>query len=135
MPTIRLQPVHKSITAEQGTPLREILFEHGVEFPCGGNGRCRGCRVRLLEGQAEINAAQSELLTQAEIESGWRLACQCRAEDDLTIEIRQWDAAILLDDSAFHFTPRPGLGVAVDVGTTTLAAQLLDLESGHVLAV
>jgi uncharacterized 2Fe-2S/4Fe-4S cluster protein (DUF4445 family) len=42
---------------------------------------------------------------------------------------------ILGDASSFAFTPREGLGVAVDLGTTTLVAQLVDLQTGEVLAV
>jgi uncharacterized 2Fe-2S/4Fe-4S cluster protein (DUF4445 family) len=67
--------------------------------------------------------------------NGWRLACQCVVEGDLAIELRQRDAAILTDDTAFAFRPRQGLGVAVDLGTTTLVAQLLDLTAGRVLTV
>jgi uncharacterized 2Fe-2S/4Fe-4S cluster protein (DUF4445 family) len=40
-----------------------------------------------------------------------------------------------VDESPFAFHPRPGLGVAVDLGTTTLVAQLLELSTGRVLAV
>jgi uncharacterized 2Fe-2S/4Fe-4S cluster protein (DUF4445 family) len=42
---------------------------------------------------------------------------------------------ILSDHSAFKFAPRDGLGVAIDLGTTTIAAQLLDLKTGGVLSV
>ncbi|MGD0413606.1 MAG: ASKHA domain-containing protein, partial [Verrucomicrobiota bacterium] len=115
--------------------LRDLLFAQGVEFPCGGQGRCRGCRVHVLEGHVGVNQAQRERLSVEEIAQGWRLACQCALEDDLVIELRQWDAAILVDDTPFAFEGRPGLGVAVDVGTTTLATQLLDLQTGRVLAV
>ncbi len=86
-------------------------------------------------GQASINDAQRERLSPEELDQGWRLACQCALEDDLVIELRQWDAAILVDETPFAFHPRPGLGVAVDLGTTTLVAQLLDLNTGRVLAV
>jgi len=116
-------------------PLRDLLFEQGVEFPCGGRGRCRGCRIRLLCGTATVNAAQREILSANEISQGWRLACQCVPETDLEIELRQWDSAILVDDTRFRFRPREGFGVAVDLGTTTLVAQLLDLETGNVRAV
>ena len=133
--TLTLRPTGARIEVEPGTPLRDVLFEQGVEFPCGGQGRCRGCRIRVLEGEAPINAAQAERLTAAEIENGWRLACQLTVQSDLTIELRQWDATILTNESAFAFTPREGLGVAVDVGTTTVVAQLVDLETGHVLGV
>ena len=91
--------------------------------------------MHVLEGSASINDAQRERLSPEELAQGWRLACQCALEDDLVIELRQWDAAILVDETPFAFHPRPGLGVAVDLGTTTLVAQLLDLNTGHVLAV
>ena len=132
---IILWPTRVELSAPAGTPLRDLLFEQGVEFPCGGQGRCRGCRIRVLNGKAEVNRAQQERLSPEEIASGWRLACQCVVEGDLEIELRQWDAAILVDDTVFAFRPRQGLGVAVDLGTTTLVAQLLDLATGRVLAV
>lgn len=132
---IVLQPVGAEIVAAHGSPLRDLLFEQGVEFPCGGQGRCRGCKIRVRSGEAALNDAQREHLSAAEIEAGWRLACQCAVEDDLVIELRQWDASILTNESTFAFTPQEGLGVAVDLGTTTLVAQLLDLETGNVLAV
>jgi uncharacterized 2Fe-2S/4Fe-4S cluster protein (DUF4445 family) len=89
----------------------------------------------VLKGKAEVNCAQEERLSPEEIAAGWRLACQCAVEGELEIELRQWDAAILVDDTPFAFRPRQGLGVAVDLGTTTLVAQLLDLATGKVLAV
>lgn len=135
MPTITLKPTNAEVRADAGTPLRDLLFEQGVEFPCGGKGRCRGCKVRVLSGEAGINQAQCNHLSEAELDQGWRLACQCELQGDLVIELRQWDAAILADEATFNFTPREGLGVAIDLGTTTLVAQLLDLQTSHVLAV
>jgi uncharacterized 2Fe-2S/4Fe-4S cluster protein (DUF4445 family) len=132
---IVLLPTRAELTAPHGTPLRDLLFEQGVEFPCGGHGRCRGCKVRVLEGSVAVNDAQRQQLSPQEIANGWRLACQGNLEGDLAIELRQWDAAILTDETAFAFTPKPGLGVAVDLGTTTLVTQLLDCETGRVLAV
>ena len=132
---ITLRPVHAELTAPTGTALRDLLFAQGVEFPCGGQGRCRGCRVHVLEGQASVNDAQRERLSAKELAQGWRLACQCTLDDDLVIELRQWDAAILVDETPFAFEARDGLGVAVDLGTTTLVTQLLDLRTGRVLAV
>src|SRR5690348_912205 len=111
---IVLQPIGSAIEAAAGTPLRDLLFEQGVEFPCGGQGRCRGCKVRVLQGSSAVNAAQREHLSTQELADGWRLACQSAVEDDLVIELRQWDAAILANDTPFAFTPREGLGVAVD---------------------
>jgi uncharacterized 2Fe-2S/4Fe-4S cluster protein (DUF4445 family) len=132
---VRLMPIGTVLKVPAGTPMRDFLFEQGVEFPCGGNGRCRGCKVRLMAGDAAINDAQREHLSPKELAEGWRLACQCSVDENVTIELRQWDASILSNETAFSFTPHEGLGVAVDIGTTTVVAQLLDLETGHVLGV
>lgn len=132
---IKLKPLGATLEVERGTPLRDVLFPYGVEFPCGGRGRCCRCRVRVLEGVLPAGFEQEEALTHEELEQGWRLACHARAESDLVLEIAQWETAILADNSRFDFTPAEGLGVAVDLGTTTLVAQLLDLRTAHVLAV
>lgn len=132
---IQLQPQGQTLRVARNTPLKEVLFTSGVEFPCGGQGRCRGCRIRVTGAKLAVTPPQRERLSEAEIARGWRLACQCRAETDLVIEIAQWDMAILCDDQPFTFTPRQGYGVAVDVGTTTIAAQLIDRRQGRVLSV
>jgi uncharacterized 2Fe-2S/4Fe-4S cluster protein (DUF4445 family) len=132
---IELRPLGAAFPVERGTPLQDVLFAYGVEFPCGGRGRCRRCRVRVLEGSLPVTPAEETLLGRAELEDGWRLACHAVASGDLVLEVAQWDAAILADDSLFEFTPGEGFGIAVDLGTTTLVAQLLDLRTGHVLGV
>jgi uncharacterized 2Fe-2S/4Fe-4S cluster protein (DUF4445 family) len=132
---IELKPLGKILEVKRGTPLQDILFVYGVEFPCGGRGRCRGCRVRVLEGSLPVTPEQERMLTAHELADGWRLACRSKAESNLALEIAQWETAILADHSAFDFTPREGLGIAVDLGTTTLVAQLLELRSGQVLGV
>jgi uncharacterized 2Fe-2S/4Fe-4S cluster protein (DUF4445 family) len=132
---IELLPLGKVLRVKRGTPLQDVLFAHGVEFPCGGRGRCKGCKIKVLAGALPITEEEKHRLSGAELADGWRMACRGRAESDLRIELAQWEAAILTDDSVFAFTPREGWGVAVDVGTTTIVAQLIDLQKGHVLAV
>jgi uncharacterized 2Fe-2S/4Fe-4S cluster protein (DUF4445 family) len=117
---IDLEPLGRRIEVERGAPLQDALFAYGVEFPCGGRGRCNRCRVKVLNAGADAD---------------WRLACEMRAESDLTLEVAQWDAAILADNSSFEFTPQEGRGIAVDLGTTTVVAQWVDLSSGQVLDV
>lgn len=131
---IRLSPQGKSLRVPTGTPLQSILFEQGIEFPCGGKGLCRGCRIRVLEGNAPITQKERNKLSADELSQSWRLACQIQANDDLDIHLPQLYTSILADESQFNFTPSEGLGIAVDVGTTTIAAQLIDLGTGQVLA-
>ncbi len=132
---LTLLPLDKTIEVEKGTPLRDVLFPHGVEFPCGGRGRCKGCRIRLVSGELPVTPPQQKMLSGQDLDAGWRLSCQCQANSDLTLELGQWEASVLSDEAKFAFSPGEGLGIAVDVGTTTIVAQLLDLTSGTVLSV
>ena len=132
---LELLPLGKVLRVRRGTPLPDVLFAHGVEFPCGGRGLCKGCKIKVLAGNLPITAEDQQKLSGVELAEGWRLACRGEAKSDLKIELAQWEAAILTDDSVFAFTPRVGMGIAIDLGTTTIVAQLLDLETGHVLAV
>ncbi len=133
--SIELLPLGEVLQVPRGTPLQDVLFAHGVEFPCGGRGLCKGCKVKVLEGSLPIGPEERLRLSPAELAAGWRLACRGCAEVPLRVELAQWEAPILSDESAFPFTPQAGWGVAVDLGTTTLVAQLLDLQTGHVRAV
>ena len=81
---IELLPLGKVIEIERGTPLQDVLFTHGVEFPCGGRGRCKGCKVKVLAGSLPITGEDTQKLTGAELAAGWRLACRGRAETGLT---------------------------------------------------
>ncbi|MGZ8940592.1 MAG: hypothetical protein ACXW32_15415, partial [Limisphaerales bacterium] len=68
------------------------------------------------------------------MQAGWRLACQATVQKNLKLEIAQWELSILGDDNSFSIKPKEGFGIAVDLGTTTIVAQLVDLQSGNVLA-
>jgi ferredoxin len=82
---IRLEPLGRTFEVESGTPLRDVLFGYGVEFPCGGRGHCRRCRVRLLEGASAPSSEEASILSEAELSSGWRLACRMAAASGLTL--------------------------------------------------
>ena len=132
---ITLLPLNQSFEVAKESQLHDILFNYGVEFPCGGHARCRGCRVWIKQGHLPVTEPQKNILDDDELNKGWRLACQGSVQNDLTIELDQWKSDVLSDGSNFHFSPMDGLGIAIDLGTTTLAAQLVDRKTGEVLAV
>ncbi len=131
--TITLQPIDHAIQVKKGTPLIDVLHEYGVEFPCGGKGTCGSCKIKLLEGEIEVDEIHRQKLAKLKLENSWRLACFCKAESDLTLEISQFDTIILADNTSFEFTPQTGYGIAVDLGTTTIVTQIVNLENGHIL--
>ncbi|HCL00017.1 MAG TPA: hypothetical protein DHW42_07950 [Candidatus Marinimicrobia bacterium] len=132
---IKLEPLGKTIRVEHNTALQDVLFDYGIEFPCGGDGTCGKCKVRIIDGDLPINDIQRRCFSQEELSKGWRLACQCFVKESLTLELAQWEMSILSDDYILKSSGRAGYGVAVDLGTTTLAAQMVDLRSGNVVGV
>jgi len=130
---IRLEPAGVTMESPRGRPLLSLLFEHGVEFPCGGRGTCKACRVRILQGVAPPAPEDMAALGPELAAEGWRLACRLRPETDLVLEVEQWETLILTGTRAIAGAYREGRGVAVDLGTTTIVAELVDLASGNVL--
>ena len=123
------------IEVPRGASLISPLSLHGIEFPCGGTGLCGGCRVRVLDGSLPISEQDSLLFSSEDLKNGWRLACQASAGVPLVLECEQWHMDVLADDSVLSGRGKKGLGIAIDLGTTTIAAQLVDLATGNVLAV
>jgi uncharacterized 2Fe-2S/4Fe-4S cluster protein (DUF4445 family) len=132
---IRLEPLSQEVEATRGALLSSILSQHGLEFPCGGTAQCGGCRVRVLGGRLAVTGPDTAVFTAAELAEGWRLACQARAETPLVLECGQWQMDVLTDHAVLAGGERRGLGIAIDLGTTTIAAQTIDLATGSVLAV
>ena len=111
------------------------LFALGVEFPCGGESACGGCKIRVLSGHIPITAAMRQALSEAELAQGWRLACCAESRESVVVEVEQWSLPVLMDEQSTPLEPRPGFGAAIDLGTTTLVAQMVDLSTAEVLAV
>ncbi len=150
---IRLEPLAVEFEVPRGGLLVASLAAHGVEFPCGGMGECGGCGVRVLSGSLPATEADRNIFTPEQLAAGSRLACQAHADAPLVLECAQWHMEILADnemgcpiltESASadavrvgegHSPSKSGLGIAIDLGTTTIAAQLIRLGSGDVLGV
>ena len=132
---VRLEPLAIEIEAPRNALLLPLLADHGIEFPCGGEGICGGCRVRVLAGWLPITDADGRHFSSQELVDGWRLACHARASGPVTLECGQWRMDVLSDSSRVSTAGKHGLGIAIDLGTSTIAAQMIDLDSGSVLAV
>lgn len=115
--------------------------------PCGGRGKCGKCRVRIADpaGGPAPSQADRRFLSPEEIADGIRLACTCPAAKVKRVEIltEQTRATVKSELPAFTeaatpppFVTRAGLlAAAIDIGTTTVAAFLLDAAAGTPLAV
>lgn len=115
---VTVLPMGQTITVSTPTPLTEVLrgAQLYMDAPCGGMGKCGKCTV-LIDGTPA-------------------LACQTVVDRDMTVILPN-DAALQGLTAGIDVTPsRPnqsGYLIALDIGTTTVAAFLLD-GSGKELA-
>ena len=113
-----------------GITLSELI---NGEKPCGGHGKCGKCRVIARGELSEITDAEKQLLTQAELLRGVRLACLTYALGECNIETvsEREQTQIVSNGDLPEFELNPTFsqyGVAIDIGTTTLAARLYDTK-------
>lgn len=130
------RPDGQEIAVHEGASLLEAARQAGIILttPCGGEGTCGKCVVLLQSSDGRV------------------LACQYRIESDLVVvvppESRLYAHKILDHGLAGSGDVRPttferyrktagagGIhGVAIDIGTTTVVAKLLDMTAGRPLA-
>ena len=133
--TVKLLPGNRVLQADEGALLSDVLRESGMNFPCGGKGICGNCLVELLDGDIYMDERHSELLLKKQRLSGqWRLACFSRVTSDLVLRIPWHEDVILADQNSVQLYRESGNSIAVDVGSTTVVAQLIDRRSGKVLS-
>jgi uncharacterized 2Fe-2S/4Fe-4S cluster protein (DUF4445 family) len=118
-----------SFPAKEGETLLSALASEGVvvSAPCGGRGVCGKCRVQILEGRVRGMPPDSE---------GAALACSVFPLSDLLIDLVQGESFVAneVEQAAAGEAPRiQHAGVALDIGTTTVSAQLVDLDRATVI--
>lgn len=125
--TAKITVGNEIFTVPVGTRLSDAI---GIPKICGGHGKCGKCKIKALGALSPFSYEENKHLTAEEIAKGIRLACRtyvhgdCRAErlDNQESQISivsESRGAIRLGVPAFK-----EYGVAIDVGTTTLAARL-----------
>lgn len=130
--TITFKPDGKQVTIHSGATLIEAAGQAGIilNTVCGERGTCKKCRVILEPDSREV------------------LACQYHIDSDLIVTVptrsRFFEQRILAEgidaQQAFQpdmyedygsTDPAGGIfGVAVDIGTTTVVARLIDMRDG-----
>ncbi len=134
MPNIRITQGKRSICAafDAASRLGEVLSANGFEYqrPCGGRGACGKCAVA-------VSGAVSPP-TESERRFGRRLACQITLLGDCEVTLPESEPLRQIEQRTHTpphdqlAEPMPGrYGAAVDIGTTTLAARLIELDSGR----
>jgi uncharacterized 2Fe-2S/4Fe-4S cluster protein (DUF4445 family) len=145
-----------------GQLLFDVASELSVVVPasCRRTGRCHECVVEIRSGADQLTPRTGE---EAFLGAGFRLACQARVADtrrdveftvlrrrlrillapdsaipdpDIDPAVREADGRVVADDGTdLGVIGGAPVGVAIDVGTTTVVLELVDLRTGAVLAI
>jgi uncharacterized 2Fe-2S/4Fe-4S cluster protein (DUF4445 family) len=131
--SIIFKPDGKKISIHAGATLLEAAGQAGIilNSVCGGKGICKKCLVKLEPDGKQV------------------LACQYRIKSDVIVTIlpgsRYFEQRILEYGIDTHLNVQPTIhekyrdkdkiiGLAVDVGTTTVVAKLINMTNGQCLA-
>jgi uncharacterized 2Fe-2S/4Fe-4S cluster protein (DUF4445 family) len=134
---ITFKPDGRQISIHAGATLLEAAGQAGIilNTVCGGKGICKKCLVNLDPDGRQV------------------LACQHHIDSDLTVTVppssRFFEHKILTEGVAPQTEIQPDIykkylkfasagkifGVAVDIGTTTVVAKLVDMTNGQLLAI
>lgn len=126
------------IDAEQGSLLGDAIAKTGLplEQPCAGRGTCGKCKVLVETGIAPPDEIEREHLTDGELKLNNRLACRARIQADTRVMLAPivvYSNKIFRSSNRYRWTDVP-LGLAIDLGSTTVAAFLTMLDNGEVCA-
>ena len=143
----------KILRENQPKSLLRILQEKNeyISAPCNGNGTCGKCVVRFQSGATEPSVRDREIFSEKQLTEGYRLACQSYPTEVYEIEIPQEEEEIEVlsgweekketlgecrkAENSTHGrncaerSEQAGYGICMDIGTTTLAAVLVDLTA------
>ncbi|MEX1377056.1 MAG: ASKHA domain-containing protein [Eubacteriales bacterium] len=134
--------IDKTISYKGSANLSELLIDNGIfiDRPCSGKGTCGKCKVKFVSGAPDANKYDKNKLSKKEIQSGVRLSCKCKMENDAHIEAadkhnilseknkigkKNKNKINYKDKSLVNF-----YGLAVDLGTTTIVVYLVNLKDG-----
>ena len=131
------------LTCPGGCRVHDYIQSQGtaLAMPCGGKGMCGKCPCRVVRGRLPVTPEDKRIFSEAQLAQGWRLACKAvtREAVEIAVPVQEQQgfsalAAEAADEGALSLAADHDYGLAVDIGTTTLAAVLVDCTDGKILA-
>lgn len=140
MPTLTVTYANETRTVEcdPGAVLGRVIPQTGLplEQPCAGRGTCGKCKVLAQGGLADLDEIERKFLLTAERTANVRLACRARIQSNASVTLTPvvvYSNKIMTRSAEYRTNDDP-LGIAVDLGSTTVAAYLVSLRTGEVYA-
>ena len=128
----------RSVVVEDNSLLGDGIVATGLplEQPCAGRGTCGKCKVLVKGALTSLDEAEQKQLSAAEISAGYRLACRAHAVGNVSVTLAP---IVVYSNKIFrasndHKREGAPLGLAIDLGSTTVAAFVTTLDRGRVCA-
>lgn len=95
-----------------GSTLLDNLQSQKIFLPsaCGGKGSCGMCRCQVEEGGGSILPTETGFFSRKEQNEHWRLACQVKVKEDISLElepavlgIKKWDCTVVSNNNVATF--------------------------------
>jgi uncharacterized 2Fe-2S/4Fe-4S cluster protein (DUF4445 family) len=126
----------RATAAAPGESIFDCAERVGVRVPtsCQKQGKCRECMVEVTEG---LESLPPRTLPERHLSGSFRLSC-C-TYPSAAVECHTMRRGQMRIESGglsrrFALTRRPGFGIAMDLGTTTIVLRLFDLATGELVA-
>lgn len=107
-----------------------------LEASCGGRGTCGKCKIQVIDGNLPPTKTELKKLSEKEIRQNIRLAClHPSIEEEITFTLWQENRGFVISGNSVNVYPckqEKGHAIAMDIGTTTVVMNLLNLETGEV---
>lgn len=133
----------KQIECSEDENLLDAMRRQGIPYysDCGGRGSCGKCKVRIIDGTVELGPEDRKRISAKEQEQGYRLACKVYPKGALSIELATYtermESVTTVNEINLYKPSREGKGqeyaIGIDLGTTTLAFQLVNCLNGAIL--
>ena len=122
----------------------EFLREKNIHIDaaCNGLGVCGKCKIKLES--TDVSISERKLLGEENIKSGYRLAWMHSIDEvDKEFILKSFESekkpdSIVLTESftpkIIHTNIQEKYGIAIDIGTTTVAMELIDLKNAKIIS-
>ena len=102
----------KELSVPMGSTLLNTLQSNQIflSSACGGGGTCAECRCRVVDGGGEILPTEKGHFTRKEQLNDWRLSCQVKVKDNMSIVIpesvfgiKEWECEVISNRNVASF--------------------------------
>lgn len=148
---VKLKVNDREMIVSPGNNVMATLSNNGIFLPsaCGGGGTCGQCKCQILEGGGSILPTETGFFTRKEQQNQWRLGCQVKIREDMTIKlpeeilgIKKWECEVLSNNNVATFIKefvvklpegetmefKPGEYVQIDVPKFDISFKDMDIE-------